>query len=151
MLIFCWKISTIFFIFLRLLSGKYIKICNLKLIKGLEHFPAIYLLFYFMFYWFLIHFYSILFFFYWFHIHFCSILFFLLVSHTFLFYFHFLLVSHIFLGCNPEDLPKAMNDRKKWRERVRDIRAGGTTWWWWWFYNIFYYNYSVTNNLLSIL
>ena len=36
-------------------------------------------------------------------------------------------------GCNPEDMPKAMNDREKWRERVRDIRAGGTTWWWWWF------------------
>ena len=35
-------------------------------------------------------------------------------------------------GCNPEDLPKAMNDREKWRERVRDIRSGGTTWWWWW-------------------
>ena len=35
-------------------------------------------------------------------------------------------------GCNPEDLPGAMNDREKWRERVRDIRAGGTTWWWWW-------------------
>ena len=34
-------------------------------------------------------------------------------------------------GCNPEDLPVAMNDRKKWRERIRDIRAGGTTWWWW--------------------
>ena len=34
-------------------------------------------------------------------------------------------------GCNPEDLPKAMNDREKWRERVRDIRAGGTWWWWW--------------------
>ena len=33
--------------------------------------------------------------------------------------------------CNPEDLPKAMNDREKWRERVRDIRAGSTTWWWW--------------------
>ena len=30
-------------------------------------------------------------------------------------------------GCNPEDLPEAMNDREKWRERVRDIRAGGTT------------------------
>ena len=30
-------------------------------------------------------------------------------------------------GCNPEDLPEAMNDRVKWRERVRDIRAGGTT------------------------
>ena len=30
-------------------------------------------------------------------------------------------------GCNPEDLPEAMNDREKWRERVRDIRASGTT------------------------
>ena len=35
-------------------------------------------------------------------------------------------------GCNPEDLPEAMNDREKWREMVRDICAGGTTWWWWW-------------------
>ena len=36
-------------------------------------------------------------------------------------------------GCSPEDLPEAMNDREKWRERVRNIRAGGTTlWWWWW-------------------
>ena len=26
-------------------------------------------------------------------------------------------------GCCPEDLPEAMNDRKKWQERVRDIRA----------------------------
>ena len=34
-------------------------------------------------------------------------------------------------GCNPEDLPEAINDREKWREKVRDIRAGGTTWWWW--------------------
>ena len=34
-------------------------------------------------------------------------------------------------GCNPEDLPEAMNDRETWRERVRDIRAGRTTWWWW--------------------
>ena len=43
-------------------------------------------------------------------------------------------------GCSPEDLPEAMNDREKWRERVRDIRATSTTWWWWWFiielYNI---------------
>ncbi len=30
-------------------------------------------------------------------------------------------------GCNPEDLPEAMNDREKWRERVRDIRASGMT------------------------
>ena len=26
-------------------------------------------------------------------------------------------------GCCPEDLPEAMNDKEKWRERVRDIRA----------------------------
>ena len=32
-------------------------------------------------------------------------------------------------GCNPEDLPEAVNDREKWRERVRDIYASGTTWW----------------------
>ena len=36
-------------------------------------------------------------------------------------------------GCNPEDLPEAMNDRETWRERVRDIRASSTTWWWWWY------------------
>ena len=29
-------------------------------------------------------------------------------------------------ACNPED------DREKWREMVKDIRAGGTSWWWWW-------------------
>ena len=34
--------------------------------------------------------------------------------------------------CNPEDLPKAMNDRETWRERVRDIRVSRTSWWWWW-------------------
>ena len=34
-------------------------------------------------------------------------------------------------GCNPEYLPEAMNDREKWRETVKDIRACGTTWWWW--------------------
>ena len=39
-------------------------------------------------------------------------------------------------GCSPEDLPEAMNDREKWRERVRDIRASGMTWWrrWWWWW-----------------
>ena len=30
-------------------------------------------------------------------------------------------------GCSPEDLPEAMNDREKWRERVRDIHASSTT------------------------
>ena len=47
-------------------------------------------------------------------------------------------------GCNPEDLPEAMNDREKWRERVRDIRAGGTTWWWWWYIYIYAYIYIHT-------
>ena len=36
-------------------------------------------------------------------------------------------------GCCPEDLPRAMNDREEWRERVRDIRATSTIWWWWWY------------------
>ena len=31
-------------------------------------------------------------------------------------------------GCSPEDLPEAMNDREKCRERVRDIHASATTW-----------------------
>ena len=35
------------------------------------------------------------------------------------------------MGCSPEDLPEAMNDREVWQERVRDIRAS-STWWWWW-------------------
>ena len=34
-------------------------------------------------------------------------------------------------GCCPEDLPRAMNDREEWRERVRDIRTTSATWWWW--------------------
>ena len=29
-------------------------------------------------------------------------------------------------GCSPEDLPEAMNDKEKWRVRVRDIHASGT-------------------------
>ena len=36
------------------------------------------------------------------------------------------------MGCSPEDLQEAIKYREGWRERVRDIRAGGTTWWWWW-------------------
>ena len=50
-------------------------------------------------------------------------------------------------GCSLEDLPEAMNDWEKWRERVRDIRAGGTTWWWWWWWwliNIFEFRFSLT-------
>ena len=33
------------------------------------------------------------------------------------------------MGCSPEDLPEAMNDREKGRERIRDIRGSGTAWW----------------------
>ena len=45
-------------------------------------------------------------------------------------------------GCCPEDLPRAMNDREEWRERVRDIRATSTIWWWWW--------YRILNRLCAI-
>ena len=52
-------------------------------------------------------------------------------------------------GCIPEDLPEAMNDREKWRERVRDIRASGTTSWWWWYLyiNFLFIYFSWTNSL----
>ena len=33
-------------------------------------------------------------------------------------------------GCNLEDLPGAMDDRDRWRERVREIHASSTIWWW---------------------
>ena len=46
-------------------------------------------------------------------------------------------------GYSPEDLPEATNDRKEWRERVRDIRAGGTTWWWWWWSNPYSVNFRI--------
>ena len=45
-------------------------------------------------------------------------------------------------GCCPEDLPRAMNEREEWRERVRDIRATSVTWWWWFL--------SKINNLIPI-
>ena len=46
-------------------------------------------------------------------------------------------------GCCPEDLPRAMNDREEWRERVRDIRAASTIWWWWWYIYIYIYIYII--------
>ena len=36
------------------------------------------------------------------------------------------------MGCRPDDLPEVVNNREGWRERVRDIHAGGMTRWWWW-------------------
>ena len=48
-------------------------------------------------------------------------------------------------GCSPEDLPGAMNDMDKWREKVRDIRAGSTTWWSWsWSWS--WYIYIIENS-----
>ena len=47
-------------------------------------------------------------------------------------------------GCCPEDLPRAMNDREEWRDRVRDIYAASTIWWWWWLL-------SSTNNSIQHL
>ena len=43
-------------------------------------------------------------------------------------------------GCNPDDLPEAMDDKEVWRETVRDIHADCMTWWWWTIYlNIIFY------------
>ena len=51
--------------------------------------------------------------------------------------------------CCPEDLPEAMNDREKWKERVRDIRATSATWWWWWWwYYIILYCWFFTLQIL---
>ena len=52
-------------------------------------------------------------------------------------------------GCSPEDLPEAMNDREKWRERVRDIRASGTTRWCWFVYKS--KQDSALNNLQGLI
>ena len=50
-------------------------------------------------------------------------------------------------GCCPEDLPRAMNDREEWRERVRDIRATSARWWWWWWW---WWIIIITNTSLDI-
>ena len=42
-------------------------------------------------------------------------------------------------GYSPEDLPEAMSDREKWRERVKDIRFYGKTWWWYIYIYIYKY------------
>ena len=52
-------------------------------------------------------------------------------------------------GCCPEDLPRAMNDREEWRERVRDIRATSATWWWWWWYRKNRYSLMYPYNSLT--
>ena len=46
-------------------------------------------------------------------------------------------------GCGPEDLSEAINDREKWRERVSDIRAGGTTWYIYIYIYIYIHNFFI--------
>ena len=43
--------------------------------------------------------------------------------------------------CCPEDLPRVMDDKEEWLERVRDICATSATWWWWWWYM---YSYGIS-------
>ena len=50
------------------------------------------------------------------------------------------------VGCCPEDLSRAMNDREEWRERVRDIHATSATWWWWWYIYIYIVNYRINKH-----
>ena len=45
-------------------------------------------------------------------------------------------------GCSPENLPEAMNEREKWREKVNDIRASSTRWWWFLYVYIYIYIYE---------
>ena len=54
-------------------------------------------------------------------------------------------------GCCPEDLPRAMNDREEWRERVRDIRAASTIWWWWCKNKQLYSQISIFNTNVLLL
>ena len=53
-------------------------------------------------------------------------------------------------GCCPEDLPRAMNDREEWRERVRDIRATSAIWWWWSPQNLKILNLNLGAEFLSL-
>ena len=55
-------------------------------------------------------------------------------------------------GCSPEDLPETMNDREKWRERVRDIRASGMMMMMIWctYQPEFKWNWLMTGKLLSV-
>ena len=48
-------------------------------------------------------------------------------------------------GCCPEDLPRAMNDREEWRERVRDIRATSAIWWWCHLNSVLMLNWIISN------
>ena len=52
-------------------------------------------------------------------------------------------------GYSPEDLPVAMKDWEKWREKDSDIRVSGTTWWWGYVY-IYIYMYIYAYSYICI-
>ena len=55
-------------------------------------------------------------------------------------------------GCNPEDLPEAMDDGEEWREGDRDIRADSVMWWWWYIYiYIYIYIYALPWELSTLV
>ena len=60
-------------------------------------------------------------------------------------------------GCSPEDRPEAMNDREKWRKKVRDICASGSIWWWWicfqgpWLLNLLLKEFFSLNFAMSVV
>ena len=43
-------------------------------------------------------------------------------------------------GFSLENLPRAIDDRDRWGERIRKICALSTTWWWWWWW--YYYDHT---------
>ena len=53
-------------------------------------------------------------------------------------------------GCCLEDLMNAMDDREKWRGRVREICADGMTWWWWWWWYIIYIYLNVCKQMTDV-
>ena len=52
-------------------------------------------------------------------------------------------------GYCPEELPRAMNDREEWRERVRDIHATSAIWWWWWLTTLDFIYLRISSKIIS--
>ena len=52
-------------------------------------------------------------------------------------------------GCNTEDMPEAMVDRKGWWERINDILADGATWLWCYLTRIILFDTSFIYRLLN--
>ena len=50
-------------------------------------------------------------------------------------------------GCRMEDLPRVMDDRDKWQERIREIHASNMPWWWYIYIYIYIYTYTHTHTI----